>query len=235
MAKDRRDTPEACAAWAALLSDAAEDLLGAGEREALDAHVLTCAGCAWELADAQRGAAWLALLKGHVPEPPAHLLSAILERTSHGEEMAAAIAPESTVSGATAAVAAHFHENLPAWRTSETGNAGSGRAQGVLGRVERWLGLSRDFGSLLQPRLAMTSAMAFFSICLSLNLLGVSVRNLHADTLRPAGIQRTVADTGASLIRSFEGIRVVYRVESRVNEWRTASSAGDDVPMQPHP
>ena len=232
-AKDRRDNPAACAAWAALLSDAAEDLLSEEQREALDVHVLSCAGCAWELADAQRGAAWLALLKGHVPEPPAHLLSAILERTSQVEGMAAASAPALPGLSTAVGVAAQPQRNVRVWRESWGGPADPGNAVGVRGRVERWLGLSQDLGSLLQPRLAMTSAMAFFSICLTLNLLGVSVRNLHADALGPAGIQRTVADTGASLVRSFEGIRVVYRVESRVNEWRTASSAPNDLSMHP--
>ncbi len=235
IAKDGRDTPVACAAWAAMLSDAAEDLLSAGEREALDGHVLTCAGCAWELADAQRGAAWLALLKGHVPEPPSHLLSAILSRTSRQEEAVGATTRELPVLGAAAGAVGHPQGEFPVWRESRIGSAQISDASGFRGRLERWLGLSGGFASSLQPRLAMTSAMAFFSICLTLNLLGVSVRDLHADSLGPAGIQRTVADTGASLVRSFEGIRMVYRVESRVNEFRTASSTGNDLPVEPHP
>ena len=76
------------------------------------------------------------------------------------------------------------------------------------------------WAALVQPRLAMTGAMAFFSICVTLNLLGVSVDQLNAQTLRSGGLHRTVADTGASLIRSIQGLRVVYRVESRVSEMR---------------
>ena len=77
------------------------------------------------------------------------------------------------------------------------------------------------WSGLLQPRLAMTAAMAFFSICLTLNLLGFSVRQLDAQTLRNGGINRTVANTGASLARSIHGLKVVYRVQAQVNEMRT--------------
>lgn len=94
-----------------------------------------------------------------------------------------------------------------------------------------WFGAGGQYVPALQPRLAMTSAMAFFSICLTLNLLGFSFHSVRAEALRPAGIQRTVSDTSATLVRSFEGIRVVYQVESRVNEWRTASTAGNDAPL----
>ena len=66
----------------------------------------------------------------------------------------------------------------------------------------------------------MTGAMAFFSICVTLNLLGVSVDQLNAESLRSGSLHRTVTDTGASLARSIQGLRVVYRVESRVSEMR---------------
>ena len=220
MNEDEESHPEPCLTWAHLLPDAAEGLLGTAEREALDLHVLGCAGCAWELADAQRGAAWLAMLKGHAPEPPAGLLNAILEKTS-GVAEASALAP--VFPGQQTAVPSGFTA-LPGagWRMAPR-LGGSGRASGIWASLERWFGLESSFSSALQPRLAMTSAMAFFSICLTMNLLGVSVRSLNAQSLRPAGLQRTVSDKSASLVRSFEGIRLVYRVESRVNEWRTAS------------
>lgn len=223
----------ACAAWAALLPDAAEDLLSGAEREALDKHVLTCDGCAWELADAQRGAAWLGLLKGHVPEPPAHLLSSILERTSWGEENKTAAAESALRQLPSLPELAG--EQSDVWLSAGIAPNQLDHVSRMRKHLRRWLGLSGVSGSLLQPRLAMTTSMAFFSICLTLNLLGISVRKLPAESLSPAGLQRTVADTGASLVRSFEGNRVVYRVESRVNEWRTASSAGDSLPLELHP
>jgi len=72
--------------------------------------------------------------------------------------------------------------------------------------------------SLFQPRLAMTAAMAFFSIALTLNLTGVRLRDLRADDFTPAGLQRSLADTTASVARSFQNDRTVYQVESRLRE-----------------
>jgi len=72
--------------------------------------------------------------------------------------------------------------------------------------------------SHFQPRMAMTAAMAFFSLALTMNLTG-----LHLSDLRPSAIQRSVADARASAARSFQSMRVVYQVESRVNELRDDS------------
>ncbi len=227
---DQTDTAplEACPVWANLLLDAAEGSLGEAQQRALDLHVLSCAGCAWELADAQRGSAWLTLLKGHAPEPPPNLLNAILEKTSGTEDLhgyAPAGFRPAPLGGGYPAVAAP----LPGSRSS----AGTGFSA-MLQQLERWLGLDGGAATSLQPRFAMTAAMAFFSICLTLDLLGISVRSLNAESLRPAGLQRTVAQGSASLVRSFEGIRIVYRVESRVNEWRLASAPqGESTPGTP--
>lgn len=222
------EPPEACADWAIRLSDAADGLLSDAEQTEVDRHVLTCQGCAWELADAQRGAAWLALLKGHTPEPPANLLNAILEKTSGADARHAVMGTVAGVLPGIIVTASH-----PWWGTAGVAAEDPMQMAGMWGRVGRWLGIEGGFASILQPRLAMTSAMAFLSICLTLNLLGVSVRNLSAESLRPAGLQRTVADTGASLVRSFEGIRMVYRVESRVVEWRTATATQGSSTLGP--
>ena len=215
------DHAEACPEWAERLPDAADGLLSDAQQLEVERHVLTCAGCARELADAQRGAAWLAFLKEDSPEPPVELLSAILEKTLGADPLGA------SRGAAAAAIPEIAGTASPAW----VGASVEARpaAAGVWGRIERWLGIEGAFASILQPRLAMTSAMAFLSVCLTFNLLGVSVRNLSTASLSPGELQRTVADTGASLVRSFEGIRMVYRVESRVNEWRTATWTPSDA------
>jgi hypothetical protein len=71
-----------------------------------------------------------------------------------------------------------------------------------------------------QPRMAMTAAMAFVSIALTLNLTGVRLKNLRASDFTPSGLRRNVADASASAARSFQNMRVVYQVESRVSELR---------------
>ena len=216
-------SPDACHGWAMLLPDAAEGLLSEVEQAAVEQHVASCDLCAQEFADAQRGAAWLGLLKGHAPEPPADLLQSILASTSGAEASLA----ESLPFGSEYAGAAPAMWALPTRAAQPRGDDA-----GLKRRLERWLGMGEGSFPTLQPRLAMTGAMAFFSVCLTLNLLGVSVRGLEAQSIRPAGLQRTVADTGASLVRSFEGIRIVYRVESRVNDWRTANSSQGEPSLE---
>jgi hypothetical protein len=202
----------ACAPWTVLLPDAAEGLLSSAEQRALDQHLAGCVPCSEELAEAQRGLAWLTVLRDQVPEPPSHLLGNILAQTSGYEEVGVWLPPLSATAAAAAPDTA-----LPAVGAS----------------LWSWLrGDPGTWSSLLQPRLAMTGAMAFFSICLTLNLLGVSVTQLDAQSLRRGGLHRTVADTGATIVRSIQGIRMVYRVESRVNEMRAEMDdgpAGDDA------
>ncbi len=231
---DGGQEPQVCPDWATLLPDAAEGLLSDAEQRAVDLHVACCPGCARELADAQRGAAWLGLLKGHAPEPPANLLQSILAQTTGAEGAHLTAAPVGTPAELLEGGASYAGEPM-AWTARQT-SAGSRKGfAGLFADLhqwfQRWFAAGDGYFPALQPRFAMTAAMAFFSVCLTLNLLGFSVRNLSAESLRPAGLQRTVADTGASLVRSFEGIRAVYRVESRVNDWRTASAAQGDSPV----
>lgn len=199
-------TTAACAPWLLLLPDAAEGFLSEVEQRALDQHLLACPACAEELDAAHRGLAWLTMLKDQVPEPPLNLLSNILAQTTGMAE-----------------TGAYLPERLPAAVPDAAMQAASMPHATVPTRSRLWQWIRAEQGtwsSLLQPRLAMTGAMAFLSICLTINLLGVSVTQLDAQTLHTGGLHRTVADTGASLIRSFQGLRVVYRVQSRVSEMR---------------
>ena len=208
----RPGTPgSACAPWALLLPDAAEGLLSEAEQKALDQHLGGCTACSEELAEAQRGLAWLTVLKDQAPEPPQNLLANILAHTTGAAETGVYLPP--LVSVPVMATVPPLVVPAPAaWE--ESGERSAERLRG-------WLGLQGVWAGLMQPRLAMTGAMAFFSICLTLNLLGLSVSNLDAQTLRGGGgLHRTVANKGASLVRSIEGLRLVYRVQSRVSEMR---------------
>jgi len=196
--------PAACAVCEAMLPDAVDGALGEAERRAFEGHIAGCAQCARELAEAQRGAAWLTLLKGHAPEPPAGMLERILaavpaDAQGYAPNIAPAYAP---------AVATPVRGPQPLrvpqiplaalWQSAQAS-------------------LQETFRGLLQPRLAMTAAMAFFSIAVTLNLTGV---RLHADDFTPSGLRRTVADAGASMTRTVQNNRMVYQLESRVSELR---------------
>jgi hypothetical protein len=76
---------------------------------------------------------------------------------------------------------------------------------------------------MLQPRLAMTAAMAFFSIALTMNLTGVRLSQLHASDLKPSSILRSCYEAKAKVVRYSDNLRVVYELESRVRDLQRSS------------
>jgi hypothetical protein len=77
---------------------------------------------------------------------------------------------------------------------------------------------------VLEPRLMMTAAMAFFSIALTLNLTGVRVTELRAADFQPsrlrANLTRTYYSTNEQVTKYYKNLRLVYEMESRVRELR---------------
>jgi hypothetical protein len=77
---------------------------------------------------------------------------------------------------------------------------------------------------VMEPRLMMTVAMAFFSIALTLNLAGVKVTDLRAADLQPsrlrANITRQYYSTNEQVTKYYKNLRLVYEMESRVRELR---------------
>jgi hypothetical protein len=90
-------------------------------------------------------------------------------------------------------------------------------------------------GLIREPRLLMTAAMAIFSVTLSLNLVGVRLTDLRHIDLRPSAIRdnATIKYTEASnrVIQYYYSIRLVYEVESRLQELKRATSTEE----QPRP
>ena len=84
-----------------------------------------------------------------------------------------------------------------------------------------------------ETRLLMTVAMAFFSIALTLNMVGVRVTNLRLADLRPSNIgstlERQFYSARGSVVRFYDNMRFVYQLESRVRELRR------DVAPAPQP
>ena len=69
----------------------------------------------------------------------------------------------------------------------------------------------------------MTAAMAFFSIALTMNLTGVHLQDLRASDLKPSSLKRDFTSANASVVRYYEGLRVVYELESRVHDLESAA------------
>jgi Pyruvate/2-oxoacid:ferredoxin oxidoreductase delta subunit len=220
--QERKNRPAECELCEAMCPEAVDGTLSEAERRVFDRHVAGCVSCSRELGEAQRGAAWLTMLKGHTPEPPAALLAKILAETT-GAETNPLLRDETAQRWGTQGVGDSLPAIVaqpnaaPAWALSSVLR----KAAGVF-RIE-------NARKTFQPRMAMTAAMAFVSIALTLNLTGVRLRNLRADNFTPSALRRTVADAGASAARTFQNTRVVYQVESRVSELRGEGPLADRI------
>ncbi|HVG27792.1 MAG TPA: zf-HC2 domain-containing protein [Acidobacteriaceae bacterium] len=229
---NRKRTAE-CELCEEMCPDAVDGTLTEAEQRVFDRHVAGCVSCAKELEEAQRGAAWMGMLKGHTPEPPAALLAKILAETTGAEagahvqhdETPQAWGTHSDTAAGAVPVMVPGRDQAPAWALSSVMR----RVGGVF-RIE-------SARSTFQPRMAMTTAMAFVSIAMTLNLTGVRLGDLRASSLTPSAIRRSVANAGASAERGFQNMRVVYQVESRVSELRGEGPLAErEVPLaEPQP
>jgi hypothetical protein len=210
--------PQHCAQCEAMLSDALDGTLSATDQATFDLHMAGCPTCATMLADARRGAAWMEMLKSPRPEPPITLLERIIAQTSAKDAVPATppivlgstdrLRTPNTITGPTlvpSSVQPAFATNVIPFRTRLT--------QGF-----------RSLGqTMLQPRLAMTAAMAFFSIALTLNLTGVRITDLRASDFKPSSIMRSAYEAKARVVRYSDNLRVVYELESRVRDLQRSS------------
>ncbi len=215
-----------CLRYEAMLAEVVDGTLSAEDQAAFDRHHETCDVCSDMLKDAQQGAAWLAMLKLDQPEPSASLVSRILADTS--------------VRAAQEAQAVRAAQRAAAEAASLLGPAKLASAQAAtaiplpLARAEngKVLPFSRvpavlrpALHTILQTRFAMTAAMAFFSVALTLNLTGVHLSDLHARDLRPSSLRRSLYEANAHVARYYENLRVVYELESRVRDLQRSNDA----------
>lgn len=78
--------------------------------------------------------------------------------------------------------------------------------------------LSPVFHTVFQPRFAMGFGMAFFSITMLLNLAGVPIKNITKLDLRPAAIVTAYYETTGKVVKYWENIRFVYRMETQIRD-----------------
>jgi hypothetical protein len=101
-----------------------------------------------------------------------------------------------------------------------------------------WLGVSVGLlqRHVAESRILMTLAMAFFSIALTLNLTGVRLNQLKLSDLSPSALAASVSHqyftTWGHLNHYYMNLRIVYELESRVNEMRGGSN-NNAPPAQP--
>ncbi len=199
-----------CTALEQRLAEWTEESLPAAAAAAMQAHAAQCEDCSLLLVQARQGHDWLGLLRQQAVEPPAGLVEAIVTRTS------GAIAPlAATPQLASDAVVTPYPHRF--------------------GSIAPLAALRR---TIFDPRIALTAAMAFFSISLTLNLLGVRLGAIRASDLTPDGLHRLLTrqyvQASANVVRYYENLRFVYEVESSVRELRRASENVDSSSQPDH-
>jgi hypothetical protein len=225
-----------CGQCEAMLAHALDGALSPADQAFFDLHTAHCGPCAQLLADARRGAAWLEMLRDPRPEPPGALLERILSATSGDIPVAAHALDLSRAGFQPVPAPTHGGANVLV--------PGFAAQRNVLPfRVRAATAVRRNsFAQLmLQPRLAMTAAMAFLSIALTLDLTGVRLQDLRASDLKPSSLKRDFYSANAHVVQYYEGLRVVYELESRVHDLQSATesdaasapSASPSSPGQP--
>jgi hypothetical protein len=202
-----------CMACEELQADALDGVLSPGDQAFFDQHLAGCTSCMESYSQAHRGAAWLSMLKSPRPEPSELLMERILAQTSG----AASLGNADTIFEAAPYIPAGVNP-LPA---------------NVLPFVSRPAAASRFTRMTrlaMEPRYAMTAAMAFFSIALTLNLMGVRLDQLHTADLKPSSLKRSYYEANASAVRYYDNLRVVRVVEARVDDYRQANE--DSAPTE---
>lgn len=206
-----------CSQCERMVLDAIDGSLIGDDQAQFELHIAGCAACTRAMADAQRGSAWMEMLKAAPPEPSLLLLDQILARTSGDPAVAIPLRP----------------------RESIFAYAGGGLPQGVVaGQMGSALPFARTMPrnwfarlahAVAQPRFAMTTAMAFFSVALTMNLTGVQLSDLHASSLRPSSLRHGFWSANAKMFRYYDNLRVVYEMESRVRQLQRESDEQDSV------
>jgi hypothetical protein len=136
-------------------------------------------------------------------EPPAYLLNSILASTS-GINTA-------RMAGTTVPAGISWFERMQAWASAI---------------------VSPAFSVVRQPRFAMSFGMAFFSLSITLSLAGVKLTDLRHADLRPSAIRRSYYENSGRVVKYYENIRFVYQIESRVREFKRATTPVEPAPEE---
>jgi hypothetical protein len=192
-----------CSQFEALLSEALDGQLSGSRKETFEAHGRICPVCGPLLADAVAGRQWLKSLEE--VEPPAHLVHNILLATSG-------------ISSARLNAAAR-----------ESGSTPLGE------RVREWWDsfITPTATFVRQPRFVMSFGMIFFSFSLALSAAGVKPADVANINLRPSALKRTYYTTQGKVVKFYENIRFVYEIESRVRDFKRATTPAEPGPKKP--
>jgi len=177
-----------CKEFEALLFDALDQKLTDARKDRFHAHACSCSRCGPMFAEIEAGQHWLKSLAE--VESPANLVNEILAATT-GIQSYRLQAP------AAAQHRASLGERIREW------------ADSLFAPV---------WGTVRQPRFAMSFGMAFFSLSVALSVAGVKPSDIKSADLSRSGLRRTYYTTTARVVKYYENIRLVYEIESKVQE-----------------
>ena len=198
----KTDNGMQCNEFEALLFDALDQKLTGTKLEMFQAHARACTQCGPMFAEVEAGQHWLKSLME--VEPPANLVNEILTATSGIESY-------------------RLQSAAPAKHTPSLGE-----------RIREWADslLMPVWATVRQPRFAMSFGMAFFSLSVALSVAGVKPGDFKAENFSPKGMRKTYYTTTARVVKYYENIRLVYEIESRVQEIRKATNPAEPGPKQ---
>jgi hypothetical protein len=190
-----------CHEFDILLADAFDGILSGSQLDRFQAHARACPACGPLFADAEAGRNWLKSLTE--AEPPAGLVENILAST-------------------TGIATSRLRHLAPSTRLRTS----------WLERLQASIAGLVDpiWATVRQPRFAMSFGMAFFSLSAVLSIAGIKPADVRQVSLRPAAIRHAYYSTQARVIRYYENIRFVYEVESRVREFKRATTPAEPAP-----
>ena len=191
-----------CSEFDALLTEALDATLSGQQLERFQAHARSCSVCGPLFAEIDAGRRLLHSLDD--VEPPVHLVNNILAATT-GLDTARMHVPGRVAPA------------QPSW----------------LDRLHRWVApvTAPVFAVVRQPRFAMSFGMAFFSISVALNIAGVKLADVRHVDLRPSAVVRQYHISTGRVVKYYENIRFVYEIESRVRDFKRATTPAEPAPQ----
>lgn len=100
-----------------------------------------------------------------------------------------------------------------------------------------WKPVRGVLATMMQPRFATSFSMAFFSLSLTLTLAGVKLTDLIHMDWHPSAVGRAIVmeytQLESKVVRYYKNMRLVYEIESRVQELKNTSPAPSDQQQPP--
>jgi Putative zinc-finger len=199
-----------CHEFDGLVSDALDGALTGSRLEGFQAHARTCAVCGPLFAEVQAGRNWLKNLTE--VEPPVSLVTNILASTTGVDtQRLRANVSSSRSQPSRASFRPSWWERAQAWASAA---------------------VEPIWGTVRQPRFAMSFGMAFFSLSVALSVLGVKPADLRSVSLRPAAIRHTYYNTQARVVRYYDNIKLVYEVQAAVRMLKRNTEPAEPAPAK---